>query len=152
MKLYEEIKSASDAAGETNDCGVMALAAVTGTPYSEVREYLHSKGYRKPHGGVKLGAILHYLSENGYRHKVHGVKYSADEIRLQCMSAGMWGKKSRKGDNLDGKTMTTFPRKNGKGRFICVTNGHAAAVIDGEVIDWTQGRRHQPWLAIEITE
>jgi hypothetical protein len=41
--------------------------------------------------------------------------------------------------------MTTAARDRhlASGRYICMVRGHVAALVNGEVIDWTAGRRHQ---------
>jgi hypothetical protein len=50
------------------------------------------------------------------------------------------------------KTMITAARDPNlaKGRYICMVRGHVAAVVDGQVIDWSDGRRHQVKEVYEV--
>ncbi len=50
-----------------------------------------------------------------------------------------------------GKTVKTFSKNAGHGRYIVGTSGHLLAVVNGEAKDWTSGRQHRVtgvWMVI----
>ena len=40
-------------------------------------------------------------------------------------------------------TVNQAPNYLLKGKYLLFVSGHVLAMVDGEVLDWTQGRRHQ---------
>lgn len=123
----------SRAMNETNDCTVRALAAASGESYLEAHRALakHGRPHRKGPSAKRVYA--------------HG-RYHIDcpALRKAALDLGCtW--KVLEPTEYQAKTMTTATRDRrlAKGRFICMVRGHVAAVVDGEVIDWTDGRRHR---------
>jgi hypothetical protein len=126
-------RDASSAKGETNDCTVKALAAATGESYDDAWAALnrHGRPFRK---GPK--AMLKTI--NGRRAIVcPALEKAANELGFDF--------RVMEKHEYRAKTMVTAERDPAlrNGGFICMVRGHVAAVVDGEVIDWTEGRRHQ---------
>jgi hypothetical protein len=125
--------AASNAKGETNDCTVRALAAASGASYEEAHAALakHGRPYRK-------GPTATWIYSHGRRY------IDCPALRKAALDLGCsW--KVLEPTEYKAKTMTTAARDRhlASGRFICMVRGHVAALVDGEVIDWTAGRRHQ---------
>jgi hypothetical protein len=92
---------------ESNDCGVMAVALVTSTPYTDAHYWFWRKG-RKAREGVtdrQITCVLAIL-----RHKARLVKTSA-------------------------KTILGFAREQRDGYYLVLSADHAVAVINGRVCD-----------------
>ena len=112
-----EIEAASISHNERKDCTVVAMALALDLDYKTVHSAMAIAG--RKHGkacnfsviGRKAAADLGFLMETL-------LDYSA-------------------------KTMITAERdpKLAKGRYIIQIRRHVAALIDGKVIDWSQGRR-----------
>lgn len=119
-KRFAALLEASKNHGETRDCTVKALTAATGLPYGDCHKALADQG-RRPRKGCHVHQMQKAATVLGY---------SMTRKERNTYSA---------------KTMTTAPRdpRLRAGNLICATAGHVAALIDGEVIDWTSGRRHR---------
>lgn len=117
---FAEMRSASLAAGEHNDCTVIATALVTGWSYEDARRYTAELG-RKPRSGFRTALIAGALERDGF-----GV------TPVPAARAG--------GAQY---TMTTIGRRYRSGRYFVRVKQHVAALIDGQVLDWTAGRRHR---------
>lgn len=130
MSLPKKITRKSARHGETNDCAVKAIAIVANADYDEVHALLKAHG-RKDGKGTPWKAIWATL-------KALGV-WVGPEQRMT------------RGSRLWAKTVRYLPRVlPRKGRYLVYTRGHILAVVDGEVMDWTEGRRHQPKLCWEV--
>lgn len=129
----EECNAESTALNETNDCTVRALAAASGASYREAHAALAKHG--RPH---RKGPKAAWAQNNGRRF------IDCPALRKAALELGCSWKVLEPTD-YSAKTMTTAPRDRrlANGRFICMVSGHVAAVVDGEVIDWTDGRRHR---------
>lgn len=119
--LWDTMATASRAHGERNDCTVMSLTAATGCTYDECHAALAKAGRRRRRGcnfpviGKAAAKSLGFLME---------------ELDYRDYSA---------------KTMITAERdpKLRTGKYVLRVRGHVAAMVDGKVVDWTQGRRHR---------
>lgn len=133
--------AASKAKGETNDCTVRALAAATGESYEDAHAALakHGRPYRK--GPKALGNRL-----NGR------ITITCPALEKAARDLG-YDFRIMEPSEYSAKTMVTAARdrKLAKGHYICMVRGHVAAVVNGEVIDWTDGRRHQIKEVYQIT-
>ena len=118
---FDKLVSQQHAHGEHNDCTVKALTAATGLTYADCHAALAAQGRKKGHGcnwysvGPKAAKAL------GFDLKlIPDHQYSA-------------------------KTMATVERDRffRRGSYVAQVRGHVAAVVDGQVIDWTAGRRHR---------
>ena len=119
-KRFKALLEASKDHGETRDCTVKALTATTGLDYGACHKALADQG-RRPRKGCHV-------------------------YQMQAAAKVLGFSMTRKERNTyRAKTMTTAPRdpRLRAGNLICATAGHVAALINGEVIDWTAGRRHR---------
>lgn len=119
-ETFKALLEASKNHGETKDCTVKALTAATGLDYGTVHKALADQG-RKPRKGCHV-------------------------FQMQAAAKALGFTMTRRDRNsYRAKTMTTAARdpRMRAGSLICETSGHVAAVINGEVIDWTAGRRHR---------
>ncbi len=119
--LWDTMATASRAHGERNDCTVMALTAATGRSYDDCHAALAKAGRRRRRGcnfpiiGKAAAKSLGFLME-----ELPNYEYSA-------------------------KTMITAERDRAlkAGKYVLRVRGHVAAMVDGKIVDWTQGRRHR---------
>ena len=127
--VWDTMATASAKHGETNDCTVKALTAATGLTYDECHAALAKTGRKNRKG-------CHWF--------IQGPK-----------AAEALGFKMRRMDRNEysAKTMITAERdrKLRTGNFVCQVSRHVAAVIDGEVIDWSQGKRKRIQDVYECT-
>lgn len=119
--IWDKMATASAAHGENNDCTVKALTAATGLTYDECHAALKTAGRKN-----RRGCHMHR----------EGVA-AATALGFHMTRLGP--------HQYNAKTMITAERDRNlkKGRFVLRVRGHVAALIDGKVIDWSQGRRHR---------
>ena len=131
--ILNPLRVASNRYGETNDCTVLALAAAGNVTYEEAHAALKKHG-RKNRKGPKAQTVI----VNGQRH------VGCHAFQEACRELGI-GFRVMASEEFDAKTMTTAERdrKLSNGRFVAYVRGHVAAIVDGTVVDWTQGRRHR---------
>jgi hypothetical protein len=150
--------SAAKELNETNDCVVRALAVATEIPYKEMHEYLAACG-RKPRDGVPPWLYHKALKDLGYKlTKLEGPKYAWTSHYVEghhryYRKSGTWAwvpgnfrnKRKRVGPGKDynAATVTTLAKELTEGTYLVGTNGHVACLKNGEVHDWTKGRRHR---------
>ena len=110
---YTAISEVSSKYGENNDCVVKALSLVSGYSYEKVHNFLRLKGR-------KFG------------------KGTLQDIWIPAMKAmGIQDNFSR----FSGKTTMNLRVPNKKTNYLILTSGHIAAMINGKVQDWSDGRR-----------
>ena len=107
-----------------NDCGVRALAAACGVLYMEAWDALEAEG-RKP---------------GRWTYRSQLVK-----------AAKTLGRKVQYNDSMAGVTVRRLGRELPAGNWIVHVKGHFLAVIDGEVIDWAEGRLFRVKYALKVT-
>ena len=119
---FNSVLEESNEYGESNDCTVKAVTLVSDLPYGTVHRMYHLAGRKRRCGARReiTQDVLHQLGENGYRH-------------YWCQPLQKSGSRF---------TMKTIGKAYPKGRYIVRVRGHLAAMIDGVIHDWTQGRRH----------
>jgi len=138
-EMYKEIRTAGKSYNEKNDCTVVAVSAATGHSYSEAHSAMADAG-RKRHKGAKPHQTISALKALGFKtknitisaiQKNYPPKYRPNTITPSQvrMLQNVW---------KDGKT------------YICFTASHALTIIDGEVIDWTDGRCHRITKICEV--
>ena len=117
---FSALSKESAAMFERNDCTVKATALVTGWNYRDAHRFVKELG-RRDRCGFHTSIIANALERNG------------------------WGITSKYVSKPNGGqyTMTTIGRVLPKGRYMVQVDGHVAALVDGEVLDWTAGRRHR---------
>lgn len=110
--IYRELSQNSRQMGETNDCGVLALAVITGAPYEHCHSILKSFG-RKNRKGTFHSQMWRAFDVLGFEVK-----------KISCPFPGM----------------RSFERNMPKeGAFLIHSTRHYAGVKDGQVHDWSQG-------------
>lgn len=110
---------------ETNDCTVRALAAAARIPY-EVAHATMAK-----HGRKQFKGTYHETQVKAYAE--HG-----GELRAICGSTRGARYRSRNSDNVphvDGITLGKLLERIPMGRFVCIVDGHAFAIIDRQLAD-----------------
>lgn len=145
---YETAKAASAALNETNDCSVKALAIAANLPYLLVHDLLKKHG-RKHRDGTynstffaalnelqRKGLIKDYKVEKPRRPRKVTVWSGYDEN----MNA-VWKKEERMTGHYTMKTVAKAFPKNA--RMVAHVRGHHAAVVNGQVEDWTNNRCHK---------
>lgn len=105
---------------ERNDCAVRAMSLVLNRPYSEVHQDLAARGRRDGRGTrntIISDSMLVLTADVGQR----AIESEWLHVRTKA------------------PTLATFVRERPHGRYLVLVRGHALAVIDGVVHDWTNG-------------
>lgn len=131
--ILTTINQASAAMGETNDCTVRALAIAGAVAYQEAHAAMKAAGRRDRHGPKAFGRL-----EQGVR------RIDCPAITKAARALGIDIRRMEKHE-YRAKTVSSAPRdpKLQAGHYIVLVRGHALAVVQGEVCDWTEGRKHQ---------
>ena len=121
---YERMRDVSrDVFAEKNDCGVIALAIASGSTYKDAHAACARAG-RKPRDGTTLPTL--------------------------AMACHRLKTPVRAYESVTGHTIGKIAAKLPTGTYLLFTRGHVAAMIDGIVHDWTQGRRHRVIATLAI--
>ncbi len=128
---YDRVQKMSAVLGEWNDCTVMATALACDMEYLDAHDICSELGRRKGGRLNTVWKLIPRLKDLGYRVRAF------DREELIQGNGSMY-------------TMVSIVRKLGVGRYIVQVRGHVAAVVDGEVLDWTAGRRHRVLRIWEI--
>lgn len=128
--LWDAMSAKASAKGETNDCTVRALTASTGLDYDVCHAQLRKQGRKNRKG-------CHWYIEGPKAAEALG--YTMRQLERSEYSA---------------KTMISAERdrKLRNGNFVVLVRGHVAALLDGKVVDWSQGRRHRIKAVYEVTK
>ena len=115
---YSSIERDSMGMGERKDCAVRAVTAVSNLPYEYVHKVFAECG-RKPKRGTPFHVTTKVLK------------------KLNIWTD--WMKPP-----VGAKTICSLKKKlPKKGRFLVRVRGHILAAVDGNIVDWTEGRRHR---------
>ena len=152
MNAYEELRKAND--DKRADCAGIALALLTDNDYSKVEALWADLG-RKKNRGTSTATIVAALAElkpdkfpimdellDGYKFVV-----DANELNDYLWRVLVEFKDEGYIERGGGRSRLTVnriakERKYKKGKYLLLTRNHAIAMIDGEVLDWTKGRRN----------
>lgn len=151
---------------ENNDCTVRACAVAAQIDYRAMHKYLAEECDRKPgkglhpeayHGALEsLGFRITRLSGPEYGYRAHWVGgYEAYRNgRTYWVEAGWRHRRYKKSDGKDYKsvTMTSLAKELPVGTYLVQTPGHVACLRDGEVHDFTSGRRHSVLSVHKVEE
>jgi len=133
MSLPKQLAAKSKSFGEKNDCSVKAVAIVMNASYEEAHTALKNAG-RRSGKGASVPMIMEAIrSLGGYVTGWKDIKNHGGTSQRRCPVSRIAGR---------------LPRK---GRYLALTRNHIAAVKDGEVLDWTEGRRHQVIFTWEVS-
>ena len=112
-EIYQGLRNDSNAIGENNDCGVKALAVITGESYNDCHAILKKLG-RKNGRGTWNSQIQRALDHFGF-----------EMVKVDCPYNGL----RSLGRNLPSK-----------GSFLIWATRHFAGARDGKIHDWSEGR------------
>jgi hypothetical protein len=116
---YSSAASRLNVTGDKNYCAPVALALTTGMDVELVNDEVIKKGWRRKKCGMSTWNMIRFLDHHRIDH---------EEIQFNGDSKG---------------TMSTIGKRFPRGKFLVFVRGHVAALVDGEVQDWTEGRRHR---------
>lgn len=125
---FESLCKDSNKYGERNDCTVKALALTCQIPYEQSHEVFRKLGRRKGRGFRTMLAFPSFR-KLGFQFEKITNQYGGD-TPLQPGTAYRY-------------TPKTIGKLCKKGRYLAFCRGHVFAVIDGKVMDWTEGRKHK---------
>lgn len=117
MKKYEALKSQRF---DRNDCGVVAVALTTDTPYPLAHSLLKSQG-RKDGKGCYPSQLMRVFANLGFRIRVRRNEEVLKKDGYRCT----------------GRTAVKSLDYLKSGVHMIVYNTHVAACINGEIEDWT---------------
>jgi hypothetical protein len=139
---YAETISESQRVGERNDCVPIALALTCNVPYRQVLSVCREHG-REDGRGMLLytrsgGDILPDLV------KALGCRIERPvEMRVTYNRYGYTNFRPR-------FTVATVGKRYPKGVYLVRIRRHILAMVDGQVLDWTSGRRHLVTDVLEV--
>lgn len=116
MKDYDRIAKDSAKCKEKKDCAVRAVTAVSNLPYEYVRRAFARNG-RISGRGTPFPVIWKTLKE-----------------------LNLWVEAKPKPAKTVRSLKKSLPKK---GRYLVFVRGHMLAAVDGQIIDWTDGRLHR---------
>lgn len=125
MPIPKSVATDSNKMGEKNDCAVVAVAILTNTPYPDVHKVFTRLG-RKQGGRTSFRLVFAAITALGCH---------VSPAASRCYA----------------KTVKGLPAALPRGRFLVETSGHVLALVDGKVLDWTEGRRHRPRRFWEVS-
>lgn len=128
MNTFSELCEISRNHGETMDCTVKATALACRIPYEEAHAICAEAG-RKPRQGAYTHKIADLLEHKGYRVKRFNPRQP----------------------NGSRYTPKTIGKRLNRGHYMCQVRGHVFAVVDGKVLDWTNGRNHRIERVYKVT-
>lgn len=117
QRTYKDVHEQSKKHNEHNDCSVRAVALACNVPYSEAHAALHKAGRINRHGARRSQTFA----------AVRSLGFELVQINYHRQA----------------RTMTTAHRACSNGACLVFVRGHVAAMVDGKVLDWTDGRKHR---------
>ena len=118
---------------ENSDCVVRALSNVTGCEYAVAHATLRRYG-RVDRKGTFNRTIAKAYKESGLiLEGIFGTSLAADYFESDC--SAVLGKESV--NRFKGMTLGKFLKNRPTGEYICISNNHAFAVVNGNLIDAT---------------
>ena len=116
MDSFHQISKDSVSLNENKDCAVRAVTAVSNLPYPYVHKVFEECG-RMPRKGTPMGVTKAVLQK---------LNIIVEEVKPKAKTVRTLG--------------YILPEK---GRFLVRTRNHILGCVNGEVIDWTDGRLHR---------
>jgi len=129
-KEYVEIKGDADRLGEHNDCAVKAVALTCRVPYGVAHVTLKQLG-RSNGRGTPI-----FMTEEA----IEKLGYEMVELKRNRQPGG-----SR-------YTPKTIGERLKRGYWLCRVRHHIFAVVNGMVLDWTDGRQHRIERIYRVTK
>ena len=138
--LYTALAVYARSEGETNDCAVKAIAAVTGHHYHEVRDRLAAHGRKNRHGTHRFMTFA-VLEELGYR----AIQVGQEKFLAACPAR--WNARYVTTHHPD---RVPAGWKDGK-TYLLFTRDHVLAVVNGVTHDYSRNRSMRVRSIFEIT-
>jgi len=135
---YPKTRVQADKAGDTGACSLIAISLTTRIPYDQVRARCVEAGVwddkrgRWPKGAFKYRNVWHEMLKLFPEIDFDGVVLNPRRGRSRV-------------------SFTTIGRMFPRGNYIIRSRNHAAALIDGKVEDWSEGRRNIAWEVFPVT-
>ena len=117
MQKFYEMQAMSGKFREKNDCVVKALAITAEIAYEKAHAILKQFGRKDRHG------TYHHVSRTAFR----SVRPFCEEMKIRKENGSMY-------------TSRTLPAALPKGHYVVFFRGHAAAMVDGVIEDWSAGK------------
>lgn len=130
MFRFVKAKEAREKFSEANDCSVIATSIAARVPYNEAHAALRAQG-RPNRRGSTVSQLLRALESLGC---------SLEEIDNPRQPNG-----SR-------YTMKTVGRLARRGYYIVLVRRHVAAVVNGDVEDWSTDHKHRVLKVWKVTK
>lgn len=128
MRKYLEARNESIRMREHNDCAVIAVSIAARVPYKRAHAALRDAGRRDRAG------TYWYQSEKALR----ALGCTLEVIEPRKRDGGQY-------------TMKTIGGAYKRGYYMIRVRGHVAAMVNGEVLDWSEGRRHRVNQIVRVT-
>jgi hypothetical protein len=152
---YSLLTATSKSLNEDNDCGVRAMAVATGESYEDCHAAFELAGrkhrgssyhYMYPQVADMLGYDLKPIWRSGDYASEKNLLYTHPKfLHLNvCPPEYSWVPKCK----TPISTERNIPRNI---KCIMIVQGHAIGIRDGEVHDWTNGKRHRSMCFYIIT-
>lgn len=139
-EIYQALKQEQRNRGEINDCGVIALSIVARVPYDIAHKKLQEQG-RKERAGTYDSQLEKALKSLGFsytvimaRKAIKRTNISKSRLIIPSRFASFYYKQRY--------TPKTIGKAYPNGTYLCFVNRHVFAMIDGQIHDWTEGRKH----------
>jgi len=131
--ISKSLIDAKRAMNEARDCSVIAIAEALKVDYEVAHAALKARG-RKDRQGAYTYQILRAAEDLGFKtmHKGFGSMIAPTLKKA--------GRKPRK--NMTVNMVKEFGLYQ-TGSYLAFVRGHVLAIVDGQVKDWTDGKRHQ---------
>lgn len=118
---------------ESSDCAIVAASVVTGHSY----EHIHS--IAKNHGrvnktGTTMSALFRMYADIGLTDVFLTSEFEISESLLSTMRDLSSMMKFKRRANI---TLKKFLEKNSSGKYVCLIQNHALAVIEGKLVDFS---------------
>ena len=126
MNNFQKVDNESFKANERNDCAVKAIAIACNVPYKVAHRCLEKYAGRKHRRGTMTRFINGSIKKLGFDVTPHDVT---------------------------AKTITTIARDTAvqDGFYVVYVRGHMAAIVNGQIEDWTEGKRHRVKSVYKVT-
>ena len=132
MPRFAELHQKVSAIGDTNACTVIATAIVCGCSHASADRVLNEIGKRERRKGVYF----------------HGTQLMHDVLsRFNKVASCEYSSR----DGGRGFSLKTVAKRYPKGRYLVFIRGHVAALRNGKLDDWSDGRSHKVLAVFKIT-
>jgi len=141
---YVNMGAARAAFGESNDCGVVAVAAACRVTYEKAHGLLKLAGRVDGHG-TPVKAILSVCTMLGF----NPTRYHLDEFKSLRYTEG----RARFANHVTTHHADRFPGvfRDGESWLLLTGGGrHIAAVVDGVNCDWTRGKAQRVYMMWKV--